>query len=70
MPIFFEEAPERLTTKLLTAKAVEKHFPESEETQKGHMRSVKAGIRSTKKETMKGTDKDAVDRSNMEGKTK
>ena len=32
----------------LTAKAVEKHFPESEETQKGHMRKVKAGRRSTK----------------------
>ena len=33
----------------LTAKTVEKYFPESEETQKGHMRSIKAGIRSTKK---------------------
>ena len=32
----------------LTAKAVEKHFPESEETQKGHMRKRKAGRRSTK----------------------
>ena len=30
----------------LTARAAEKYFPEAEETQKGHMRSVKAGIRS------------------------
>ena len=35
----------------LTARAAEKYFPEAEETQKGHMRSVKAGIRSTKKNT-------------------
>ena len=54
----------------LTAKAVEKYFPESEETQKGHMRSVKAGIRSTKKETMKGTDEDVVNSGNMEDKAK
>ena len=32
----------------LTATAVNKHFPESEETQKGHMRKQKKGIRSTK----------------------
>ena len=32
----------------LTANAVNKHFPESEETQKGHMRKQKKGIRSTK----------------------
>jgi hypothetical protein len=32
----------------LSAKAVAKHFPESDETQQGHMRSVKQGIRSTK----------------------
>jgi hypothetical protein len=34
----------------LTAKSVRKHFPESVETQKGHMKKQKAGIRSTKKE--------------------
>jgi len=32
----------------LTAKAVAKHFRESDETQQGHMRSFKQGIRSTK----------------------
>ncbi|KAL7502356.1 hypothetical protein ACHAXN_001073, partial [Cyclotella atomus] len=33
---------------MLTSKAVRKHFPESEETTKGHMRRVKSGVRSTK----------------------
>jgi hypothetical protein len=33
---------------LLTAKAARKHFPESPETAKGHMRRVKSGVRSTK----------------------
>ena len=55
---------------MLTARAVEKYFPESEEAQKGHMRNVKAGIRSTKKETMQGTDKDAEDSDGIEDKTK
>ena len=32
----------------LTVKAVQQHFPESDETQQGHMRNVKQGIRSTK----------------------
>ena len=32
----------------LTYAAVQRHFPESEETQKGHMRKMKAGVRSTK----------------------
>ena len=49
---------------------VEKCFPESGETQKGHMRSVKAGIRSTKKETLQGTDKDAEDSDDTEDKPK
>ena len=49
---------------------MEKYFPESEENQNGHMRSVKAGIRFTKKETMQGTDKDAEDSDSMEEKTK
>ena len=33
----------------LTVEAAERYFPESLETQKGHMRKQKAGIRSTKK---------------------
>ena len=32
----------------LTTTAVNKHFPESNETQQGHMRSIKQGIRSTR----------------------
>ena len=32
----------------LTLKAVQKHFPESDETQQGHMRNIKQAIRSTK----------------------
>jgi hypothetical protein len=36
------------TWPLLTSKAVQKHFPESDETAKGHMRRVKSGVRSTK----------------------
>ena len=33
----------------LTAKAATKHFPESEETTKGHGRKTRSGLRSTKK---------------------
>ena len=33
----------------LTADLIRKHFPESEETQKGHMRATRSGVRSTKK---------------------
>ena len=36
------------TWPLLTVKAVKKYFPEAEETDKGHMRRVKSGVRSTK----------------------
>ncbi|KAL7506393.1 hypothetical protein ACHAXN_005053 [Cyclotella atomus] len=36
------------TWPMLTAKAVRKHFPESDETAKGHMRRVKSGVRSRK----------------------
>eukprot|EP00956_Cyclotella_meneghiniana_P010727 scaffold15031_cov47-Cyclotella_meneghiniana.AAC.1 len=36
------------TWPLLTAKAVRKHFPESDEVTKGHLRRVKSGVRSTK----------------------
>ena len=34
----------------LTAKSVAKHFPESDETQQGHMRNIKQGLRSTKQQ--------------------
>ena len=34
----------------LAVKAVPKHFPESDETAQGHMKNVKQGTRSTKKE--------------------
>jgi hypothetical protein len=36
------------TWPLLTSKAVKKHFPEHDETPKGHMCRVKSGVRSTK----------------------
>ena len=36
----------------LTVEAAERHFPESLETRKGHMRKQKAGIRSTKKQLL------------------
>jgi hypothetical protein len=32
----------------LTAEAVHKHFPESDETQKGHMKQQRQNVRSTK----------------------
>ena len=32
----------------LTVDAVRKHFPESEETHKGHRRKIPSGLRSTK----------------------
>ena len=35
----------------LTDKIVQKYFPESEETWKGHARKIKSGLRSTKKKT-------------------
>ena len=37
-----------LTWPLITVKNVNKNFPESEETQKGHMRNQRQGFRSTK----------------------
>ena len=37
-----------LSWPMLTTTAVIKHFPESDETQMGHMRNIKQGIRSTK----------------------
>ena len=38
------------TWPLLNEKAVTKHFPELDETAKGHMLRVKSGVRSTKKQ--------------------
>ena len=38
-----------LTWPLVNVKNVNKYFPESEETQKGHMRGQRQGVRSTKK---------------------
>ena len=38
-----------LTWPLITVKHVHKYFPESEETQKGHMRNQRQGVRSTKR---------------------
>ena len=42
----------------LTLTAVRKHFPESVETVKGHMKKQKAGIRSTKKQLIMPTETD------------
>ena len=36
----------------LTAKAVNKHFPESVETQKGHMKKQRQNVRSTKQKVV------------------
>ena len=44
-----------LTWPLLTVKNVNKYFPESEETQKGHMRNQRQGVRSTKVKTSPAT---------------
>ena len=54
----------------LIARAAEKYFPRSEKPQKGHMHSIKAGIKSTKKETTQDTNKDDEDNGGMEDKTK
>ena len=35
------------TWPMLTSKGVRKHFPESDEMAKGHMRQIKSGVRST-----------------------
>ena len=45
----------------LTAKAVNKYFPESDETQQGHMRNVKQGIRSTKERKTETVIKEGVE---------
>jgi len=45
----------------LTAAAVKKNFPESEETQKGHMRKMKSGICSTKREQTNSTTPQATE---------
>eukprot|EP00956_Cyclotella_meneghiniana_P043212 scaffold258103_cov212-Cyclotella_meneghiniana.AAC.1 len=38
------------TWPMLTSKSVRKHYPESDETTKGHMRRIKSGVRSTKEQ--------------------
>ena len=40
-----------LTWPLITVKNVNKHFPESEETQKGHQRNQRQGVRSTNRKS-------------------
>ena len=43
----------------IAAIAVRKHFPESDETQKGHMKRQRQGLRSTRKlQTTMGDDED------------
>jgi len=42
----------------LTVDLVCKHFPESEETQKGHMKAMKSGVRSTKKKAKSSANKE------------
>ena len=45
------EAGNYITWPGLTTTAVRKHFPESDETQQGHMKRQRQGVRSTKKHT-------------------
>ena len=49
----------------LTVKAVAKHFPESEETMKGHGRKTKSGLRSTKANADSEPDFDDVENASM-----
>jgi len=49
----------------LTVKAVAKHFPESEETMKGHGRKTKSGLRSTKAHANSEPDFDDVENATM-----
>jgi hypothetical protein len=42
------EAGNFITRPSLTTSAVQKHFPDSNETQKGHMKNQRQGVRSTK----------------------
>ena len=49
----------------LTVKAVAKHFPESEETMKGHGRKTKSGLRSTKANADSEPDFDDVENATM-----
>ena len=46
-----------ITWPSLTTSAIQKHFPDSDETQKGHMKKQSQGVRSTKlKENTKAED--------------
>jgi hypothetical protein len=49
-----QEQPLRILDRVIIRR-VNKHFPESEETHKGHARKVKSGQRSTKKKRRAGT---------------
>jgi hypothetical protein len=49
----------------LTVKAVAKHFPESEETMKGHGRKTKSGLRSTKANADSEPDFDDIENATM-----
>ena len=44
----------------LSEKAVKKHFPKSDETHQGHMRSIKQSIRSTKVKTVRTIIRDGL----------
>jgi hypothetical protein len=48
------------TWPLLTAKAVKKHYPETKETPKGHMKRVKSGVRSTKEQVQEHPEVEAA----------
>jgi hypothetical protein len=48
------------TWPLLTVKAVKKHYPETKETPKGHMKRVKSGVRSTKEQVQEHPEVEAA----------
>jgi len=49
----------------LTVKAVAKHFPESEETMKGHGRKTKSRLRSTKAQVKRESEFDDIETATM-----
>ena len=44
----------------LTQESVNKHFPESDETQKGHMKSQRQGVRSTQEKEESKNEKEST----------
>ncbi|KAL7505598.1 hypothetical protein ACHAXN_004225 [Cyclotella atomus] len=54
------EAGSYATRPLLTVKAVKKHYPETKETPKGHMKRVKSGVRSTKEQVQEHPEVEAA----------